>query len=145
MYIRFAFFAFALGLFLLSACKKFTDLPKYNITSQVLRLSKSWITSPTINNQSAAVDNTRVILTFQTNGNYSWITRKTIKGVESSRLHEGKWKFIDQNSKIVLENTSANIPKRDTFIVEILRTEKLYLLPLSNPSFKATSLSFEAE
>lgn len=138
-------FIFALGLCLLYSCKKFTDLPQYTITSQVLRLSKSWVSCPMVKNHAAAVDNTRVSLVFQTNGNYIWTTKTTVKGVESSHAYAGTWRFIDNYARIVLEDNTPIVPVRDTFCVETLRSDQLCLLHRAVPGNKATPIRFEPE
>ena len=90
-------------------------------------------------------DNTRVILNFQNKGDFTWLINTTSLGVESSILRQGNWKFIDRQSKIVLEEHKNNLMKRDTFQIISLTKDKLILLPFSPQARFTENLSFVME
>lgn len=129
---------------LLVACKKVPVLPNHDPRSKGKRLSRTWILRKSISYlPSTAIDNTRVVVSFDAKGTYRWVIYSDVLGVESATVHHGKWKLIEQQSKLLLEEeVKEMMPKRDTFSIHALNTKHLslqrYRLRLSD----VTSLEF---
>jgi len=133
------------GVALLS-CKKYPAHTNYYLYSKTTRISNTWkLEKVNLRKNGMYADNTRVILNFQNKGDFTWLINTTSLGVESSILRQGNWKFIDRQSKIVLEEHKNNLMKRDTFQIISLTKDKLILLPFSPQARFTENLSFVME
>ena len=117
-------------------------LPNYDPRSKGHRIARTWILhkSSTFLPTTAA-DNTRVVVSLDLQGKYEWAVYQKVLGVESSVIHQGSWKFIEQQSKVVLESEEYSLEKRDTFSLISLSAQHLVM----QDSKALTTLDFRSE
>jgi hypothetical protein len=147
MNVKLFFSIFFLSAFFLVACKKLPVLPNHDPRSKGKRLSRTWILrkSPTYL-PTTAVDNTRVVVTFDPKGTYLWVSYNIILGVESATKRQGKWKFIEQQSKVILqEEMKETAPRCDTFSIVSLNSKQLRLQHYRLPLADLSSLDFSTD
>lgn len=141
---RFAIFlVLLLGI---AACKKQQVLPNHDPRSKGKRIARSWTTnSPVKDFNSVRADNTRVVVAFYPKGEYDWVVYTRVLGVESSVSHHGHWRFIEQQKKLVLEESNKTITTRDTFIIQGLTSNRLNLQQQSFRTRQFSVFDFVAE
>ena len=142
--IKKLFFAlFCISGMVFYSCKKYPGHSNYYLYSKATRISNTWKLDRAIGRKNSPhLDNTRVILNFQNKGEFTWLSMTTSLGVENAILHQGNWKFIERQSKIVLEEPKSNLLKRDTFQIIALTKDRLVLLPHSYNVRRNDSLEF---
>jgi hypothetical protein len=147
MNVKMLFSIFFISAFFLVACKKLPVLPNHDPRSKGKRLSRTWILHKSVTYlPTTALDNTRVVVTFDLKGTYLWVSYNNVLGVESVAIHHGKWKFIEQQSKILLEEEVKEwMTKCDTFSINSLNTKYLSLQRYSLRKSDVSSLEFRAE
>jgi len=130
------------SVFVLLSCKKVPMLPNYDPRSKGHRIARTWILhKSSALFPSTATDNTRVVVSLDLQGNYEWAVYQKVLGVESSVKHQGSWKFIEQQSKVVLEPEEYSMEKRDTFSLISLSAKHLVM----QDSKAMTTLDFRSE
>ncbi|MBM3165133.1 MAG: hypothetical protein FJZ80_06710 [Bacteroidetes bacterium] len=146
MNIRRCSLLMSFSLLMLASCEKYPVLPNHDPRSKGKRISRSWhsdqLSQPS---HSAAIDNTRVAVIFNNYGKYDWIVTTNVLGVESASVHHGQWKFIDQQSKLVLEETRGPFEKKDTFSILTLTANRLKIQQTGNPTIPGSILELVAD
>jgi hypothetical protein len=147
MNVKLLFSIFFISALCLVACKKLPVLPNHDPRSKGKRLSRTWILRKSATYlPTTAVDNTRVVVTFDLKGTYLWVSYSNVLGVESATMRQGKWKFIEQQSKIVLqEELKESVPRLDTFSIISLNYKQLRLQHYRLPLAVLSSLDFSPD
>jgi hypothetical protein len=111
-------------------CKKYPVFPNQDPRSKGKRIARCWVgNQPLSKPYKDSLENTRVQVTLSNSGSYDWTAYTLILGVESAVHHQGKWKFIEEQRKLVLEENAGVSIRQDTFSIQLLNATKLELLP----------------